>query len=79
MTTNNNTADATLPFLVNKALCASWAESFAYVDKELEFGPDVAAHHRDAKEIVSKDRALKRECRDIAFTLAQCLRNKKLF
>lgn len=72
-------SDGSLPFLVDKAMCASWAESFAYADKELEFGPDVAAHHREARDIVSNDRNLKRECRDIAFALAQCLRGKKLF
>ena len=78
MTTAMEDSGSPLPFLVNKALCASWAESFAYVDKELEFGSEVAAHHRDATSIVSNDRKLKRECRDIAFALAQCLRHKKL-
>lgn len=72
-------SNAPLPFLVDKAMCASWAESFAYVDKELEFGPEVAAHHRDAREIVSNDPKLKRECRDMAFALARCLQHKKLF
>ena len=66
-------------FMSNKALCASWAESFAYVDKALEYGENVAEHHRDAQIVVSKDKVLKRECRDIAFSLARCLRNKKLF
>ena len=66
-------------FLSNKAICASWAEAFAYSEKELEFGERVANHHKKAREIVMQDKALKRECRDIAFTLAQCLRNKKLF
>lgn len=75
----SNDGGSSLPFLVNKAICASWAESFAYVDRELEFGLEVVDHHRDAKEIVSKDRALKRECRDVAFALAKCLQHKKLF
>ena len=66
-------------FMSDKALCASWAESFAYVDKALEYGENVAEHHRDAQIVVSKDKVLKRECRDIAFSLARCLRNKKLF
>jgi hypothetical protein len=65
--------------LTNKALCASWAESFAYADKEMEYGMDVADHHRQAREVVSQDRGLKRNCRQIAFELAQCLRQKKLF
>ena len=66
-------------FMSKKAICASWAEAFAYADKHLEFGEQVANHHKKARSIVSKDPSLKRECRDIAFTLAQCLRTKKLF
>jgi hypothetical protein len=66
-------------YMSNKSLCASWAESFAYADKGLEYGERVAEHHRDARNVVMKDEALKRECRDIAFALAQCLRTKKLF
>lgn len=58
----------------NKAICASWAESFAYVDKELEHGEHVAIHHRKAHEIVSNDSKLRKECRQIAFDLAVCLR-----
>lgn len=65
--------------LSKKALCASWAESFAYGDKELEFGAEVSGRHQKAKEIVNEDRSLKRECRDIAMKLAQCLRRKNLF
>jgi hypothetical protein len=64
----------------NKSSCASWAESFAYADKGLEYGKRVAEHHhREARNVIMKDKALKRECRDIAFALAQCLRTKKLF
>ena len=66
-------------FMSNKALCSSWAESFAYMDKSLEYGEKVSEHHRRARELVASDKGLKRECRDIAFALAQCLRNKKLF
>jgi len=55
--------ETNLSYLVEKGMCASWAESFAYIEKELEYGADVAAHHREAKEIVSQDRTLKRECR----------------
>ena len=66
-------------FMSKKAICASWAEAFAYADKDLEFGEHVANHHKQAREIVSNDKALKRECRDVAFALAQCLRTKKLF
>ena len=66
-------------YLSQKAICASWAEAFAYADKELEYGSTVTEHHQKAREIVNNDKALKRECRDIAFNLAQCLRHKKLF
>jgi hypothetical protein len=66
-------------FMSNKALCASWAEAFAYADKGLEYGENVAEHHNEARKVVSKDKALKRECRDIVFNLARCLRTKKLF
>jgi hypothetical protein len=73
-------ADGQSPtYMSNKGLCASWAESFAYADKGLEYGEKVAEHHREASKVVMKDKALKRECRDMAFTLAQCLRTKKMF
>lgn len=70
---------SSFPALVHKGMCASWAESFAYADKDLEYGSNVADHHRLANEIVSQDRRLKQECRTIAFALAQCLRQQKLF
>lgn len=57
-----------------KALCASWAESFAYGDKELEFGQDIARHHREAHRIVSSDSKLRKECRQLAMQVAECLR-----
>eukprot|EP00537_Pseudo-nitzschia_pungens_P001349 CAMPEP_0172375512 /NCGR_PEP_ID=MMETSP1060-20121228/62188_1 /TAXON_ID=37318 /ORGANISM="Pseudo-nitzschia pungens, Strain cf. cingulata" /LENGTH=110 /DNA_ID=CAMNT_0013102677 /DNA_START=521 /DNA_END=853 /DNA_ORIENTATION=+ len=57
-----------------KALCASWAEAFAYADKELEHGQEVARHHREARRIVSNDAKLRKECRQIAMELAECLR-----
>jgi hypothetical protein len=66
-------------YMANKGLCASWAEAFAYAEKGLEYGEKVAQHHEEARAVVAKDPALKRECRDITFTLAQCLRTKKLF
>ena len=66
-------------YLSNKGLCASWAEAFAYEDKGFEYGERVASHHREARNVVMKDNALKRQCRDIAFELAQCLRNKRVF
>ena len=55
--------------------------AFAYANtaKELEYGTVVIEHHEKAREIVNKDKVLKRECRDVAFALAQCLRHKKLF
>ena len=68
---NNETAG------YQKALCASWAESFAYVDKELEHGEHVASHHREARRIVSSDSKLRKECRQIVMDLAQCLRATK--
>jgi hypothetical protein len=58
----------------NKAICASWAESFAYINKELEHGENVARHHQKAHAIVSNDSKLRKECRQIAMDLAQCLR-----
>ena len=60
-----------------KALCASWAESFAYANKELEHGEEVARHHREARRIVSNDSKLQKECRQIAWNLAECLRATK--
>jgi hypothetical protein len=63
----------------HKALCASWAESFAYADKELLYGSETARHHHDARNVVMKDPKLKQECRQIAMNLAQCLRRKRLF
>lgn len=57
-----------------KALCASWAESFFYVDKALEYGEEVASHHREARRIVSSDSKLRKECRRMAMELADCLR-----
>ena len=62
----------------HKALCASWAESFAF-DKELEYGTEIAEHHREARRVVMDDAKLKQECRQIAMNLAQCLRRKRLF
>lgn len=56
-----------------KGLCSSWAEAFAYADKELEHGEDVARHHREALRIVMSDSKLKKECRQIARNLAECL------
>lgn len=66
-------------YLSQKAICASWAEAFVYAENELEYGSPVTNHHQTAREIVNQDKELKRECRDIAFSLAQCLRYKKLF
>ena len=57
-----------------KGLCASWAESFVYADKELEHGEEVARHHREARKIVSNDKKVQKECRQIAWNLADCLR-----
>lgn len=80
MALKNNSDDGQAPlYMSNKAICASWAEAFAYADKELEFSEIVSEHHKKAREVVMEEKALKRECRDIAFNLAQCLRTKKLF
>jgi hypothetical protein len=78
MSFKNDDGQAPL-YLSNKAICSSWAEAFAYADKGLEFSDRVAEHHQKARDIVMKDKSLKRECRDIAFALAQCLRTKSLF
>ena len=77
---NNNTIDyenKNYHHNYSKAICASWAESFAYVNKELEHGEHVAIHHKEAHEIVSKDTKLRKECRQIAMDLALCLRDTK--
>lgn len=66
-------------YMYKKAICASWAEAFAYGDKQLEYGHKVTEHHQKAREVVNGNKALKRECRDIAFNLAKCLRDKKIF
>ena len=84
-------------FLTKKALCASWAEAFAYAggggttasnstttdndqhEQRLIYGDAVVEHHRQAQTTVSKDPALKQDCRQVAFALAQCLRTKRLF
>ena len=60
-----------------KGLCASWAESFVYADKELEHGEEVARHHREARKIVSNNKKMQKECRQIAWTLADCLRTTR--
>jgi len=60
-----------------KGLCSSWAESFAYADKELEHGEEVAIHHLEARRIVMNDSKLKKECRQIARNLADCLSARK--
>ena len=70
-------SDYTAHYGYQKALCASWAESFAYADKELEHGEEVARHHREARRIVSNDSKLRKECRQIAWNLAECLRATK--
>lgn len=59
--------------IINKAICASWAESFAYANKGMEHGDDVARHHQVARNTVVNDPKLRQECRQIAFDLAQCL------
>mmetsp|Transcript_26147 Transcript_26147/g.29290 ORF Transcript_26147/g.29290 Transcript_26147/m.29290 type:complete len:146 (+) Transcript_26147:333-770(+) len=72
---NNNNNN---PRRINtKALCASWAESFVYANKELEHGENIAKHHREARQIVSNNTKLRKECRQIAFDLAECLRDTK--
>lgn len=76
---NNDSGAGEESYHYHKALCASWAESFAYSDKELEFGPETARHHQEARKVVMDDPQLKQECRQIAMNLAQCLRRKRLF
>lgn len=60
-----------------KALCSSWAESFAYADKALEHGEEIARHHQEARRIVMNDSKLRKECRQIAMNLAECMRATK--
>jgi len=74
---NNNNNNNNSTSVNTKALCASWAESFVYANKELEHGENVARHHREARQIVSNDSKLRKECRQIAFDLANCLRDTK--
>lgn len=60
------------PNAPSKALCASWAEAFAFS------GSIERIHHLEAAEIVnaSKDRRI--QCRNIAMELAKCMqRNYK--
>lgn len=76
---SNNSGSEEESYHYHKALCASWAESFAYADKELEYGPEMARHHHEARRVVMNDPRLKQECRQLAMDLAQCLRRKRLF
>jgi hypothetical protein len=52
-----------------KALCASWAESFAFRD-DMEQGE----HHTRAAQLVTESKERQIECRQMAMDLAQCLR-----
>jgi hypothetical protein len=52
-----------------KALCASWAESFAFRD-DMEQGE----HHARAAQLVNASKERQIECRQMAMNLAQCLR-----
>lgn len=58
-----------------KGLCASWAESFAFAGKELEFGDDFVENHVRAQHQVNENPRLKAECREIARDLARCLQS----
>jgi hypothetical protein len=64
-------------YMYEKALCSSWAEAFAY-DQELEYGPRIANHHQDARRVVNADNQLRKQCRQIAFDLATCLRKRRV-
>lgn len=72
--TNNLSSHGDSETSYQKGMCASWAESFVYADKELEHGEEVARHHREARKIVSNDKKVQKECRQIAWNLADCLR-----
>lgn len=78
MTSTTTTSSAIPSYLYHKGICASWAEHFAYQD-ELQYGPTVVEHHRNAQQTVNNDKNLKLECRAVAFQLAQCIRSKRLF
>ena len=58
-------------------MCSSWAESFAYADKALEYGEEIARHHQEARRIVMNDSKLRKECRQIDMNLAECMRATK--
>lgn len=55
-----------------KALCASWAESFAFENPLLE--EETQDHHNKASQIVNSDKNVKRECRAITLELVKCMR-----
>ena len=63
-----------------KALCSSWAESFAYgqENQSLRLGEDIVEHHVRAQEKVNASSQLKQECRRIARDLARCLQTAKI-
>jgi len=55
-----------------KALCASWAEQFAFA------GTLEREHHEDASRKVNGSKRIRRECRQMVMDLAKCLqRNYK--
>jgi hypothetical protein len=56
----------------NKALCASWAEAFAFRDDMDEQQND--NHHGRAAAIVNASQEQQQKCRRLAMDLAKCLR-----
>ena len=65
-----------------KALCSSWAESFAFANsgdgKELSLGEDFVEHHAKAQRYVNERPSVKQECRQIARDLARCLQRANI-
>ena len=63
-----------------KALCSSWAESFAFGQEtqSLRLGEGFVEHHVKAQDKVNASSQLKRECRQIARDLARCLQTAKI-
>ena len=62
-----------------KALCASWAESFAFVGKELDYGEAFVENHVKARDQVNHDPRKKAECRQIARDLSRCLQKANIY
>ncbi|CAB9502274.1 expressed unknown protein [Seminavis robusta] len=67
-----------------KALCSSWAESFAFVNnsngdlREMSLGKEFVEHHANARRYVNERPSVKKECQTIARDLARCLQKANM-